>query len=273
MEKHLKKWTKDKRVPTPLTNFAARSIIRPMPYGVTLIMSPWNYPVLLTLGPVVDAIAAGNTVVVKPSAYSPASSRIMKKILNEVFPDQYVAVITGGREENQSLLHQKFDKIFFTGGKNVGREVLRCAAETLTPVTLELGGKSPCIVDSTARLSLAARRIVWGKFLNCGQTCVAPDYILCDASVKDELLSAIRKEITRQFGTDPLSNPRYGKIINRKHFDRLSGLIPEERIVCGGDREETGPSDCRAFADFAFSTERGFEETPSFQREFLFRGN
>ena len=238
MQKHLKRLASPVRVKTPVTNYVGVSFRSPHPYGTVLVMSPWNYPVLLTLGPVVDAIAAGNTVVVKPSAYSPASSRMLQKILSEVFPEQFVAVITGGREENQSLLHQKFDKIFFTGGKTVGREVLRCAAENLTPVTLELGGKSPCIVDGTAKIPLAARRIVWGKFLNCGQTCVAPDYILCDASVKDALLSAIRKEIARQFGTDPLANPRYGKIVNRKHFDRLLGLIPEDKVFCGGDREE-----------------------------------
>ena len=142
--------------------------------------------------------------------------------------------MTGGRSENQALLHQRFDKIFFTGGKTVGREVLRCAAENLTPVTLELGGKSPCIVDETAKINLAAKRIVFGKYLNCGQTCVAPDYILCAESVRDKLLAAIQREITAQFGSDPLANPGYGKIINEKHFQRLLGLIDDRKLVCGG---------------------------------------
>src|SRR5699024_5267338 len=161
-----------------------------------LIMSPWNYPLLLTLEPLIDALAAGNTAVVKPSAYSPATSEVIRTILAECFPPEYVFVVTGGRAENQALLEQRFDKIFFTGGKTVGREVLRHAAEYLTPVTLELGGKSPCIVDATADLKLAARRIVFGKYLNCGQTCVAPDYLYCEASIRDELVKAIQEEIT-----------------------------------------------------------------------------
>ena len=200
MEKHIRRLTREKRVPTPLAQFAARSFQSPTPYGTVLIMSPWNYPVLLTLEPLIDALAAGNTVIVKPSAYAPATSAVMEMIIKETYPPEYVRMITGGRQENQTLLTQRFDKIFFTGGKTVGREVLRHAAEYLTPVTLELGGKSPCIVDSTAKIPLAARRIVFGKYLNCGQTCVAPDYILCDVSIKDALLAAIQKEITRQFG-------------------------------------------------------------------------
>ena len=201
-------------------------------------MSPWNYPVLLTLEPLIDAIAAGNTAVVKPSAYAPATAAVLKNILEECFPIEYVAVITGGRTENQALLQQRFDMIFFTGGKTVGREVLRSAAEYLTPVTLELGGKSPCIVDATAKIPLAARRIVFGKYLNCGQTCVAPDYILCDGQIRDQLVEAIQAEIIRQFGADPLQNPDYGKIINEKHFHRLLGLMDAEKTVCGGQYDE-----------------------------------
>lgn len=182
MEKHIRRLTREKRVPTPLAQFAARSFQSPTPYGTVLIMSPWNYPVLLTLEPLIDALA---------------------------------------------------------GGKTVGREVLRHAAEYLTPVTLELGGKSPCIVDSTAKIPLAARRIVFGKYLNCGQTCVAPDYILCDVSIKDALLAAIQKEITRQFGDRPLDNPDYGKIINEKHFERILGLIAKEKIICGGESDSS----------------------------------
>lgn len=238
MQKHLRGLMREKRVPTPLSQFAARSFRSPSPYGTVLIMSPWNYPVLLTLDPLIDAIAAGNTAVVKPSAYAPATAAVLKNILEECFPIEYVAVITGGRTENQALLQQRFDMIFFTGGKTVGREVLRSAAEYLTPVTLELGGKSPCIVDATAKIPLAARRIVFGKYLNCGQTCVAPDYVLCDVRIRDRLVEAIRAEISRQFGADPLQNPDYGKIINEKHFHRLLGLMDAEKIVCGGQYDE-----------------------------------
>ena len=239
MLKHIKKLTKEKWVPTPLAQFAAKSFSSPSPYGTVLIMSPWNYPVLLTLEPLIDALAAGNTAVVKPSAYAPATSRVMQEIIEECFSEEYVAVVTGGRAENQALLNQRFDKIFFTGGKTVGREVLRHAAEYLTPATLELGGKSTCIVDSSAKIPLAARRIVFGKYLNCGQTCVAPDYILCDVSIKDALLAAIQKEITRQFGDRPLDNPDYGKIINEKHFERILSLIAKEKIICGGESDSS----------------------------------
>ena len=238
MQKHLKGLMKEKRVPTPLSQFAARSFRSPSPYGTVLIMSPWNYPVLLTLDPLIDAIAAGNTAVVKPSAYAPATAAVLQKIIEECFPAEYVSVVTGGRAENQALLQQKFDMIFFTGGKTVGREVLRHAAEYLTPVTLELGGKSPCIVDATANIPLAARRIVFGKYLNCGQTCVAPDYILCDSRIHNQLVDAIRSEINRQFGENPLQNPDYGKIINEKHFHRLLGLIAPDKTVCGGQYDE-----------------------------------
>ena len=161
----------------------------------------------------------------------------MKTMIEECFPAHYVAVVDGGRAENQALLQQRFDMIFFTGGKTVGREVLRHAAEYLTPVTLELGGKSPCIVDSTAKIRLAAKRIVFGKYLNCGQTCVAPDYILCDKRIRDELITAILAEIEKQFGKEPLKNPNYGKIINEKHFERILGLINGEKLVYGGQSE------------------------------------
>lgn len=234
MQKHLRSLVREKRVSTPLAQFAARSFRSPSPYGTVLIMSPWNYPVLLTLEPLIDAIAAGNTVVIKPSAYAEHTSAVLKEMLKECFPSEYVAVVTGGRAENKELLEQRFDKIFFTGGKTVGREVLRHAAEYLTPVTLELGGKSPCIVDKSAKIPLAAKRIVFGKYLNCGQTCVAPDYILCDRTVYAELILALQKEITTQFGEDPLKNPDYGKIINQKHYDRIMGLIDADKVVCGG---------------------------------------
>ena len=237
MQKYLRSLMRSKRVSTPAAQFAAKSFRSPSPYGTVLIMSPWNYPVLLTLDPLIDAIAAGNTAVVKPSAYAPCTFNVMKTMIEECFPAHYVAVVDGGRAENQALLQQRFDMIFFTGGKTVGREVLRHAAEYLTPVTLELGGKSPCIVDSTAKIRLAAKRIVFGKYLNCGQTCVAPDYILCDKRIRDELITAILAEIEKQFGKEPLKNPNYGKIINEKHFERILGLINGEKLVYGGQSE------------------------------------
>ena len=234
MIKHTPKYAKDKKVSTPLTNFPASSFVKSSPYGNVLIMSPWNYPFLLTMDPLVDAIAAGNTVLVKPSAYSPATSQIIEELIKESFLPEYVSVVRGGRAENACLLEEKFDYIFFTGSQMVGKEVLRKAAEHLTPVTLELGGKSPCIIDSTAKIKLAAKRLAWGKFLNCGQTCVAPDFVLCHSSVKDEFIKALSKEIQAQYGQNPLQNKNYGKIINQKHFDRLNSLIQKEKVVFGG---------------------------------------
>lgn len=234
MLKHIRGFSRKKRVHTPLSQFHSRSYKKPSPYGVTLIMSPWNYPFMLTLSPLVDALAAGNTAVVKPSAYSPHTSNVIQNILSKCFEPQYVAVVTGGRAENTCLLREHFDYIFFTGSQSVGKEVMRNAAEHLTPVTLELGGKSPCIVDQTADIKLAAKRIVFGKYLNCGQTCVAPDYVYCHRSVKDRLIKEIQAQIQKQYGKEPLQNPDYGKIINEKHFDRILGLIDEKKIVQGG---------------------------------------
>ena len=238
MKKNLKKLMKRQRVKTPIAQFAANSFRIPSPYGTVLIMSPWNYPILISLSPLVAAIAAGNTVVLKPSSYSPAASALIKTMLEATYAPEYIAVVTGGRVENQALLHQHFDKIFFTGSTAVGKEVMRCASEHLTPVTLELGGKSPCIVEKNANIQLAAKRIVFGKFINCGQTCVAPDYILCDASIRDQLVTEICREIRAQFGEQPLENENYGKIINDKHFRRLLGLIASEKVVCGGNYDE-----------------------------------
>jgi aldehyde dehydrogenase (NAD+) len=204
------------------------------PYGVVLVMSPWNYPFLLSLEPLIGAIAAGNTVVLKPSAYSPNTSNIIAKIIEEVFDSSYVSVVKGGREANQSLLEEKFDYIFFTGGVSVGKLVMQKASAHLTPVTLELGGKSPCIVERSADLQIAARRIVFGKFLNCGQTCIAPDYILVEESIHDEFVKHLMNELPLMYGENILDNPNYGKIINRKHFDRLLGLIAPQKVVYGG---------------------------------------
>ena len=238
MLKHTRSFAREKRVPTPLAQFHSRSFTKPSPYGSVLIMSPWNYPFLLTIEPLVGAIAAGNTAVLKPSAYSPNTSAVIKELIEDCFPLEFVTVITGGRSENTCLLKEHFDYIFFTGSQAVGKDVMRQAAEHLTPVTLELGGKSPCLVDRTANLKLAARRIVFGKFLNCGQTCVAPDYIYCDPVIKDQLVEEIKKEIRRQFTGDPLSVSTYGKIINEKHFHRLLGLMDAEKTVCGGQYDE-----------------------------------
>ncbi|MCD8124632.1 MAG: aldehyde dehydrogenase [Lachnospiraceae bacterium] len=237
MLRHIRSYAKEKTVYTPLAQFHAHSYKKPSPHGVVLILSPWNYPFQLALDPLVDALAAGNTAVVKPSAYSPHTSAVIGQILAECFPPEYVATVTGGRAENTALLHEHFDYIFFTGSPTVGREVMRCASEHLTPVTLELGGKSPCIVEQSANLKLTARRLVFGKYLNCGQTCVAPDYLLCDASIREPLLQEIRREITRQFGERPLENPDYGKIINEKHFRRLLGLIDPDKVIVGGESE------------------------------------
>ncbi len=232
--KHLRSWARTRRKCTPLTNFHAKSMIVQEPYGVVLIMSPWNYPVLLTLEPLIGAIAAGNCAVVKPSAYSPETSAVIQKLISETFEPGYVAVVTGGRAENADLLEQKFDYIFFTGGVTVGKLVMEKASKYLTPVTLELGGKSPCIIDHTANLRIAARRITFGKFLNCGQTCIAPDYVLVEKSVHSEFVKLLKEETIKMYGEDIFANKDYGKMVNQKHFDRVSGLIAKEKVVYGG---------------------------------------
>lgn len=236
--KHVKKLSKAKRVSTPIAQFHSHSFVQPVPYGNVLIMSPWNYPFLLTIEPLADAIAAGNTAIVKPSAYSPNTSAILEKIISECFDEEYVAIVTGGRKENDALLDQKFDFVFFTGSKAVGIEVLSRMAKNLTPVVLELGGKSPCIVDRKCNVELAAKRIVFGKYLNCGQTCVAPDYILCHESIKNQFITEVIKQIKLQYGENPLGNPDYGKIVNEKHFARITGLIDRNKVVFGGQTDK-----------------------------------
>ena len=232
--RHIRSYAREKTVITPLAQFASRSYKKPGPYGVALIMSPWNYPLLLTLDPLAAALAAGNTAVIKPSAYSPATSSLIKKLIEDIFPPEYVAVVTGGREENSYLLEEKFDYIFFTGSKTVGQLVNEKAAVHLTPTTLELGGKSPCIIHSSADLRLAAKRVVFGKYLNCGQTCVAPDYVLCEASVKDRFVEYLKAEIKKQYGADYAADETYGRIISERHFDRVTGLIDQSKVVIGG---------------------------------------
>lgn len=232
--RHLKKWARPKRHMTDLANFHGRSFSLREPYGCVLVMSPWNYPFLLCMEPLIGAIAAGNCCILKPSAYSPATSAAIKALIQEVFPEEYAAVIEGGRAENSALLEERFDYIFFTGGVTVGKLVMEKAAVHLTPVTLELGGKSPCIVDKTSDLKLAAARIAFGKYLNCGQTCVAPDYLLIHRSVKEAFLDHLSRMITEMYGSHPLDNPDYGKIINQKHFQRLVNLMTPEKVIYGG---------------------------------------
>ncbi|MDO5540044.1 MAG: aldehyde dehydrogenase [Eubacteriales bacterium] len=238
MLKHLDRWSRPQRVRTPVTQFPSKCFRVSEPYGVVLVMAPWNYPFQLSLAPLVGAVAAGNCVILKPSAYAPYTSAVLSKILRENFSDQFITVIEGGREENAQLLAQRFDYIFFTGGVTVGKLVMESAAKHLTPVTLELGGKSPCIVDETADIKMTARRLVWGKYLNAGQTCVAPDYVLVQSSVRDDLIKAMKKEIRRQFGKEPLKNNDYPRIINQKHFERLQGLMKDTNILEGGTCSE-----------------------------------
>lgn len=232
--KNLHGWAQNKPVKTPLPLFPAQSFIQYEPYGLVLVMSPWNYPFMLSMSPLIGAIAAGNCVIVKPSAYAPATSSILRQIVEGCFAPSYVALIEGGRQENTALLEQRFDYIFFTGSVEVGKLVMEKASRNLTPVSLELGGKSPCIVDASANIQLAARRIAFGKFVNAGQTCIAPDYLLVHHSIKAPLLRAIEKEIHKFFGDVPLTSPELPKIVNEKHYNRLMGLIEGEDVYMGG---------------------------------------
>lgn len=231
---HLYRWMKPKATVTDVSQIPSRTYTVAEPYGVTLIMAPWNYPVLLCLEPLIDAIAAGNCVVLKPSAYAPTVSSVLKKLVESVFPSKYVAVIEGGREENAILLEQRFDYIFFTGSVTVGKLVLEKAAKYVTPVTLELGGKSPCIVGRTADIRIAAKRIAFGKLLNAGQTCVAPDYLVVHEDVKEKFLKELAAQLSRMECGDALKNPDYPRIVNEKHFHRLCGLMEGEKVYCGG---------------------------------------
>ncbi len=236
--KHIRRWSCSKTYPTGLANFHAKSFTVREPYGCVLIMSPWNYPFMLCMEPLIGSLAAGNTCVVKPSAYSPATSAVIKQIIEEVFDPCYVAVVEGGRQANQELLEQRFDYIFFTGGVSVGRYVMEKASHHLTPITLELGGKSPCIITADCNLKIAATRVAFGKYLNCGQTCVAPDYCLVEELVRDDFVKLLLEQIKAMYGANPLINVSYGKIINRKHFDRLMGLIEPSKVVVGGTCDE-----------------------------------
>jgi len=235
--RHIRRWTRPEYAASNLKNFPSSGRKYPEPYGAALIMSPWNYPFMLTVTPLIAAVAAGNCAVVKPSAYSPATSALIARMCAEVFDPRHVTATQGGRKENEALLCQRFDVILFTGSAAVGRTVLEAAAKHLTPVTLELGGKSPCIVDSSADLKLAARRIAWGKFINAGQTCVAPDYVLAQVSVKRRLLAELSAAVRALYGERPCDNPDYPRIVNERHFNRLLGLIEGQRIALGGGRD------------------------------------
>jgi aldehyde dehydrogenase (NAD+) len=235
--KHLKKWMKTKKVKTPLPLFKASSYIYQEPYGTTLIISPWNYPVQLALAPLVGALSAGNTAVLKLSPDAPNTGKVLKKMINEFFIKEHVDVVLGGLEESKAVLKERFDYIFFTGSTAVGKIVMEQASKHLTPVTLELGGKSPCIVDSTANIHLAARRIAFGKIMNAGQTCIAPDYIYVHESVKNKLIDETAKQVKLFLGEQPLEAKDYPKIVNDKHYQRLLNLMKDEKIVYGGKHE------------------------------------
>ncbi|MED0965087.1 aldehyde dehydrogenase [Bacillus paramycoides] len=237
---HISSWSKPKRVRTALTHFGSKGKIVPEPYGVTLIIAPWNYPFQLAIAPLVGALAAGNTVILKPSELTPNVSKVLVKMLEELFTEELVAVVEGGVEESTALLKEPFDYIFFTGSVGVGKVVMEAAAKNLTPLTLELGGKSPCIVHKDAKLDVTARRIVWGKFLNAGQTCVAPDYMYVHSSVKEQLIKALRHEIAEQYGKDALQNDSYVRIVSERHFERLCTFLQDGNPVIGGNyKKET----------------------------------
>ena len=235
--KRMRRWAAPRRVRTPLINQPGSSRIYPQPYGVALVISPWNYPFLLAMTPLIGALAAGNCCILKPSEYAPRTSAAMADMIAAHFDPRYVAVVEGNADVGESLLSHRFDAIFFTGGATVGRIVMQAAARHLTPITLELGGKSPCIVDRNVPVEHAARKIVAGKFLNAGQTCIAPDYLLVHESVRPELIECLTAHIERAYGTKADQNPDYARIVNRRHFDRLAGLMGSGRIVCGGATE------------------------------------
>lgn len=232
--KNIDSWAKPKKVKTPLTMFPGKSAIHPEPYGVILIVSPWNYPFQLCVSPFIGALAAGNRVVIKPSEYAPKTSDVIKSIIDEVFEEHEVQVVQGGLDETQILLKQKFDYIFFTGSTMVGKIMMKAAAEHLTPVTLELGGKSPCLIEESANIDITAKRCAWGKFLNAGQTCVAPDYVLVPEKLQGEFIDRMKAHLKTFYGENTKSSEDYPRIVNQKHFDRLNSLIMPEKVAIGG---------------------------------------
>ncbi len=237
--KHLADWARPRRVGTPIVLHPAQSTVFPQPKGVVLIISPWNYPFQLLMSPLVASIAAGNCAVLKPSEIAPATAKAVERLVERIFSPEYCAVVGGGVPETTALLAERFDHIFFTGSIPVGRIVLRAAAEHLTPVTLELGGKSPCIIDKDVDVAVAARRITWGKYFNAGQTCVAPDYLLVHKDVKKDLMAGIKQSLKDFFGDDPKLSPDYPRIVSERHFDRLVGLLGEGETIIGGTHDRS----------------------------------
>ena len=236
--KNVQTWSEPTRVPAALINFPSKEWIQPEPFGKVLVISPWNYPFLLAISPLIGALAAGNTAVIKPSELSPNTSKIITEIIQKVFPPKYVAVVEGGVEVSSQLLAEKWEYIFFTGSTAVGKIVYKSAAEHLTPVTLELSGKNPCIVDKTAAIKLAAKRIAWGKFLNGGQTCIAPDYILVHQSKKEDLISALKAEIQSFYGTNIEESPDFARMATEKHYQGLKAKLAGETVIFGGDFDD-----------------------------------
>ncbi|MCX8092367.1 MAG: aldehyde dehydrogenase family protein [Verrucomicrobiae bacterium] len=235
--RNLPAWMKPQRRSVPLLARPGRAWVQPEPLGVALILGPWNYPVQLLLLPLVSALAAGNCAVLKPSEFAPHTAEAIARLIRDTFSEDYVAVCPGGRDVAEALLREQFDKIFFTGGTAAGRAVMAAAAKHLTPVTLELGGKCPCLVCADAPLEVTARRIAWGKFMNAGQTCVAPDFVLAEQPIRHRLLEALQRAVREFYGDDPRQSPHYGRIVNRRHFERLTGLLNAGRIVCGGQQD------------------------------------
>jgi aldehyde dehydrogenase (NAD+) len=233
--RHIRSWSRPRRVATPIIHFLSRSRIYYDPYGVVLIISPWNYPFQLTIAPLIGAMAAGNCVLIKPSEFSPATSALVAKMIAELFDPDYLSVFQGEADATQQILAEKFDYIFFTGSSAVGRIIMTAAARHLTPVTLELGGKSPCIVHQDARLDYGIKRIAWGKFLNTGQTCIAPDYVLIHRKIKKRFVEKMIRTIHAFYGEDPMESPDYARIINERHFNRLLHLTEKGRILYGGN--------------------------------------
>ena len=233
--KNCRSWSKPKRVLPTILNFPSLAKIYKEPYGTTLIIAPWNYPYQLAFSPLLGAVSAGNTVVLKPSELTPNTSKIIKEIIETVFDKNHVSVIEGGVSTSQELLTQRWDYIFFTGSVPVGKIVAKAAAQYLTPVTLELGGKSPCIIDETANLKLAVKRLIWGKFINAGQTCIAPDYLLIHQSVKEKFVAHFKEEIINAYGENPQNSPDFPRIVNTRNFDRLALMLENENFLIGGE--------------------------------------
>ena len=236
--KHLRSWVKPKRVKTPITHIGSSSFIFSEPYGVTLIIAPWNYPFQLAIAPLIGAIAAGNCAVIKPSELTSKTSEVLGKLISDLFPEDYISVVQGGVETSQALLNEKFDYIFFTGSVPVGKVIMEAAAKNLTPITLELGGKSPCIVHEDANIKLAAKRIAWGKFTNAGQTCIAPDYLYLHKKIKDQFLQQFKEATIELYGEKPLNNVHFTRIVSDKHFKRLCSFLDNGELFMGGESNQ-----------------------------------